>query len=81
MIYEKALVALEGENEEVVKSVQELKDEIDRLHRVFEANHVRRLEYKKCDPLVGIIFVDILRNLERIANHSTNIANATLLGF
>jgi phosphate:Na+ symporter len=81
MIYKKALVALEGENEEVVKSVQELKDEIDRLHRVFEANHVRRLEYKKCDPLVGIIFVDILRNLERIANHSTNIANATLLGF
>ncbi len=81
MIYEKALVALEGENEEVVKSVQELKDEIDRLHRVFEANHVRRLEYKKCDPLVGIIFVDILRNLERVANHSTNIANATLLGF
>jgi len=81
MIYEKALIALQGENKEAVKTVQELEDEIDRLQRVFEANHIRRLKYKICDPLVGIIFVDILRNLERVADHSTNIANATLLGF
>jgi phosphate:Na+ symporter len=81
MIYEKALVALEGENEEVVKTVQELEEEIDRLQRVFEANHIRRLENKICNPLVGIIFVDILRNLERVGDHSTNIANAVLLGF
>ena len=81
MIYEKALIALEGENKEVVKTVQELEDEIDRLQRVFEANHIRRLKYKMYDPLVGIIFVDILRNLERVADHSTNIANAILLGF
>ena len=81
MIYELALVALEGENEVVVKTVQELKDEIDHLQRDFVANHIRRLENKVCDPLVGIIFVDILRNMERVANHSTNIANAVLLGF
>jgi len=81
MIYEKALVALEGENEEAVKTVRELEAEIDRLQRVFEANHIRRLENKICNPLVGIIFVDILRNLERVGDHSTNIANAVLLGF
>jgi len=51
------------------------------LQRVFEANHIRRLENKICNPLVGIIFVDILRNLERVGDHSTNIANAILLGF
>jgi len=81
LIYEKALVALEGGNEEVIKAVRELEVEIDRLQRVFEANHIRRLENKICDPLVGIIFVDILRNLERVGDHSTNIANAILLGF
>jgi phosphate:Na+ symporter len=81
MIYEKALVALESGNEEVVKTVRELESEIDRLQRVFEANHIRRLKYKICNPLIGIIFVDILRNLERIGDHSTNIANAVLLGF
>jgi phosphate:Na+ symporter len=81
MIYEKALIALEGESEEVVKTVRELEAEIDRLQRVFEANHIRRLENKICNPLGGIIFVDILRNLERVGDHSTNIANAILLGF
>jgi len=81
MIFEKALVALEGENEEVVKTIQEIEAEIDNLQRVFEANHIRRLENKICNPLVGIIFVDILRNLERVGDHSTNIANAVLLGF
>jgi phosphate:Na+ symporter len=81
MIYEKALVALEGENEEVVRTIQEIEAEIDNLQRVFEANHIRRLENKICNPLVGIIFVDILRNLERVGDHSTNIANAVLLGF
>jgi phosphate:Na+ symporter len=81
LIYEKALIALGDENKEVVKTVWELEDEIDNLQKVFEANHVRRLENKICNPLVGIIFVDILRNLERVADHSTNIANAILLGF
>jgi phosphate:Na+ symporter len=81
MIYEKALIALEGESEEVIKTVRELEEEIDRLQRVFEANHIRRLENKICNPLGGIIFVDILRNLERVGDHSTNIANAILLGF
>jgi phosphate:Na+ symporter len=81
LIYEKALIALGDESKEVVKTVGELEDEIDHLQRVFEANHIRRLENKICNPLVGIIFVDILRNLERVADHSTNIANAVLLGF
>jgi phosphate:Na+ symporter len=81
MIYEKALAALEGENEEIVNTVRELEGEIDRLQRVFEANHIRRLENRTCNPLIGIIFVDILRNLERIGDHSTNIANVILLGF
>jgi len=81
MIFEKALVALESENEEAVNRVRELEQEIDQLQRVFEANHIRRLESKACNPLAGIIFVDILRNLERVGDHSTNIANAVLLGF
>ena len=82
-IYCNALVVLEGQgqNKEAAKTVQELEDEINRLQKNYEANHIRRLEYKTCDPLVGIVFVDILRNLEHVANHSNDIVNATLLGF
>jgi phosphate:Na+ symporter len=81
LIYEFALTALGDENWEIVQKVRELEDEIDNLQRVFEENHVRRLENKIRNPLIGIVFVDILRNLERIADHPTNIANVILLGF
>ena len=81
LIYEFALTALADENREMIQRVRKLEDEVDNLQRVFEENHVRRLENKMCNPLMGIVFVDILRNLERIADHSTNIANAILLGF
>jgi phosphate:Na+ symporter len=81
LIYKSALTVLADPNREVIQKVRNLEDEIDNLQRVFEENHVRRLENKICSPLMGIIFVDILRNLERIADHSTNIVNAMLLGF
>lgn len=81
LAYEKALTILGDGNKMLIQEVLALEDEIDALQRTFEANHVRRLENKICNPLLGIVFVDILRNLERIADHSTNIANATLLGF
>lgn len=81
LIYQCALTALTDQNKEAIQKVRNLENEIDHLQRVFEENHVRRLENKICSPLIGIVFVDILRNLERIADHSTNIANAMLLGF
>ena len=81
LIYGFALTALAGQHKEVIQEVRNLEDEIDNLQRVFEENHVRRLENKISSPLIGIVFVDILRNLERVADHSTNIANAMLLGF
>ncbi len=81
MVYEKTLITLEGENEELVSVVKELEDEIDHMRRTYEANHMRRLEYKMCNPVAGFLFVDAIRNLERVSDHSSNIANATLLGF
>ncbi len=81
LAYETALIVLGDGNKEFVQRVLDLEDEIDFLQKTIEANHVQRLERKICNPLLGIIFVDILRNLERIADHSTNIANATILGF
>jgi len=81
LAYETALAALMDENKKLVRKVRELESETDVLQRTFEANHVQRLEKKICDPVSGIIFVDILRNLERVADHSSNIANVVLLGF
>lgn len=81
LAYETALVALMDEDKKLVQTVRDLESKTDVLQRTFEANHVQRLKKKICNPVSGIIFVDILRNLERVADHSNNIANAVLLGF
>ena len=36
--------------------------------------HIQRLSRGKCGPESGVIFLDILSNLERISDHATNIA-------
>ena len=36
---------------------------------------IRRLSKGKCDPESGVIFLDIISNLERISDHAVNIAD------
>jgi len=81
LAYETALVALVDDNKKLVEKVRDLESKTDVLQKRFEANHVQRLEKKMCHPVSGIIFVEILRNLERVADHSNNIANTVQLGF
>ncbi len=64
-----------------VKKVLEIEVEIDRMQKRFEKNHLRRLRAGNCDAMSGPVFIDILRNLERISDHAHNIAYAILMGF
>lgn len=81
LAYGTAVTVLRDENKKLVQRVLDLEAEIDVLQKTYEANHVQRLKKKICSPVLGIIFVDILRNLERVGDHSNNIANSILLGF
>ncbi len=42
--------------------------------------HVQRLGEGTCSPIAGMIFVDYVDNMEKIGDHLTNIAQATLGG-
>ena len=48
--------------------------EIDQLERVNRKRHIARMNEGKCDGSAGIVFVDIISNLERIGDHAVNIA-------
>jgi Na/Pi-cotransporter len=56
-----------------------LKDEkqINKLVDKFEKSHVSRLSKGKCDPVVGVIFIEMLAELEKIGDHLSNIAERT----
>ncbi len=49
--------------------------EIDKLADKLEYNHVERLSQGKCDAITGIIFLEIVNELEKIGDHLANIAD------
>ncbi|MDR0652602.1 MAG: Na/Pi cotransporter family protein, partial [Synergistaceae bacterium] len=71
---EKSLRALEGERSELSEEALELEKKTDEMERVLRARHIERLNSGKCQPDVGVVFIDILSNLERVADHAHNVA-------
>lgn len=51
-----------------------LEDTIDSLTLQAQDNHVQRLREKKCHTSSGVVFTKLLQDLERVGDHSYNIA-------
>ncbi|WP_281864317.1 Na/Pi cotransporter family protein [Planomicrobium okeanokoites] len=75
---QKALDALDTTSHELAREVAEQEDLIDKMERKFRKKHILRLNEGACSAQAGIVFVDIVSNLERIGDHSVNIAEAIL---
>lgn len=75
---QKALNALDTNSHELAREVAEQEDLIDKMERKFRKKHIMRLNEGQCSAQAGIVFVDVVSNLERIGDHSVNIAEAIL---
>jgi phosphate:Na+ symporter len=53
-------------------------EEIDNLEKKLRINHIKRLNQGECNPSSGVIYLDLLSNLERVGDHSFNIASYIL---
>ena len=62
------------ENRELARRVVPLEQVIDDLNQELKTRHVRRLREGKCTIEQGFVLTDITTNLERIADHCSNIA-------
>jgi len=78
-LYRLSLHALESEDHASAEEALELEKEVDRLEIEYKESHIERLERGTCDPAAGILFVEVLRNLERIGDHAVNIAEDVLM--
>lgn len=72
--YENAVLARETENMEYVQNVVKSEDLVDAMEQEMRESHVSRLSNEFCTTEAGVLFVDTLVNLERISDHSMNIA-------
>jgi phosphate:Na+ symporter len=53
-------------------------DIIDSMRKRFKKNHVKRLNANECSIDAGLIYVDILNCLEKIGDHTFNIAQVLM---
>ena len=64
----------ESRDRDMFKLVGDTEQQIDDKTELFKDRHIERLRKGECDATVGTLFMELLTNLERIADHSTNIA-------
>lgn len=81
LIAEETILALESalkarELSSATDALQEADYErnVDKLEEELREKHIQRLSKGKCVPESGVVFLDLISNLERIADHATNIA-------
>ena len=70
--------ALQENDVELAKMVEPLEETIDLLTKKSKSNHIRRVQANMCTLELGFIFNDCLHNMERVADHCSNIAVAVL---
>lgn len=62
------------DNVEMALLAAEREDKIDDLSDELREKHIQRLEAGTCNVQAGIIFLDVINHLERIADHLHNIS-------
>jgi phosphate:Na+ symporter len=75
---QQALNAFEKMDREAALEVIQKEEEIDKMERSYRKKHILRLNEGICTGNAGIVFVDILSNLERIGDHAVNIAQEVI---
>jgi phosphate:Na+ symporter len=60
------------------KALEPLEQEINNMEKHLRNTHIGRLNNGQCSASSGMIFIETISNLERVADHSTNIAYSIL---
>jgi phosphate:Na+ symporter len=56
------------------EAVRDLENTTDQLELDLQDKHIQRLSDGKCEARAGVFFSDIVSGLERVGDHSVNIA-------
>lgn len=75
-IIDLAVQAYEFSDLDAAKRIQPCEDVIDLMKETYKMRHVNRLTKQKCNFKSGVLFLDVINNLERIADHCSNIGLA-----
>jgi phosphate:Na+ symporter len=77
-IIDDSIRALKTRDRALAETIKAQENAIDELEKVLRDNHIERLNNQLCVPGSGVIFLDVVNNLERIADHADNISRFVL---
>ena len=74
---ESAITCVRDKDLEALKNVRRCEEEVDDLEDKYRDNHIMRMSQGECNTIAGIVFLDIIGNLERVTDHANNLADYT----
>lgn len=77
---DKIITALQNSDMEAAKSALVNEDALNKMQVECRRSHVQRMSDGLCSAEAGLIFVDLVDNVEKIGDHLTNIAQAVIGG-
>lgn len=69
-----AIEALETSDVELARKIISRENKIDAIEKELRTGHIDRLNHGQCSTGSGIIFLDAISNMERVADHAEKIA-------
>jgi phosphate:Na+ symporter len=69
-----SLSATESSDPNLAYRIEPLEETVDSLNDTLKSRHIDRLKSGECAVESGVVYLDMLVNLERIADHCSNIA-------
>ena len=75
-VVELAIDTFASENYENLEKIEKIESKVDKQEKQLINHHIERLMENKCEPIAGVIFSDMVTDLERCADHAINIAYA-----
>lgn len=71
-----ALYIFDTEDYSKLDQIEALEQRVDDQEKMLINNHVERIMNSYCNPLSGVIFCDLVTDLERCSDHAINLAYA-----
>lgn len=69
-----SLEAVEHNSKEIADKVMMMEPVLDSMEKRLRKEHILRLNKGECNTSSGIVFLDLIRNLERVGDHAENLA-------
>ena len=76
--FSSSLRLIDEKNSFLANEILEREDEVNKIEKSIRVNHIYRLNNRNCGIDSGILYIDLISNLERISDHCANIAKRVI---